>query len=49
MLFVLKSIAMGILLILGKANLTNADGCFVADTTWNAEVNHGTHNVTTKV
>ena len=49
MVFVLKSMAIGILLILGKANLINADGCFVPDTTWDAEVNHGINNVTTKV
>ena len=49
MVFVLKSMAIGILLILGMAKLINADGCFVPDTTWDADVNHGTHNVTTKV
>ena len=51
LVFVIKSMALaiGILLILGMANLINADGCFVPDTTWDAEVNHGTDNVTTKV
>ena len=51
MVIVLKSMAMAIaiLLILAMANLINADGCFVPDTTWDAEVNHGTNNVTTKV
>merc|ERR1719494_344128 len=48
MVCVLKSMALGILLIMGMANLINADGCFVPDTTWDAEVNHGTNNVTTK-
>ena len=48
MVFVLKSMALaiGILLISG---MTNADGCIVPGTTWDAEVNHGINNVTTKV
>ena len=41
--------AVAVSLILVMVNLVNAENCFVPDTTWEAEINHGITNVATKV
>ena len=41
--------AVGVSLIIVMVNLVNAENCFVPDTTWEAEINHGITNVATKV
>ena len=41
--------AVAVSLILVMVNLVNGDDCFVPDTTWEAEINHGITNVATKV
>ena len=41
--------AVAVSLILVMVNLVNGDDCFVPDTTWEAEINHGITNVATEV
>ena len=41
--------AVAVSLILVMVNLVNGDDCFVPDTTWEAEINHGITNIATKV
>ena len=38
-----------ILLLFDIASSVKTEGCFVPDTTWDADINHGIVNVTSKV